>query len=570
MQLGVSLVTFRLNITSGECIIQVGEMIPTMHMMVPLRPTRDGTKLIDKSMRFNMLPDMKVPHKKALAAYKNGNMGFNECCRQYGNPKPKLKCHLDCKNVIANAGMKALGRTLPLEIENQVVEHILKLEELLFGVTINNIRKLAYQIAEHSHIPHCIVVYWRYWSPLLPPIFRASLYDLANARPHGANIVRLFLDDHQASLSPRPTRFPDLSPIENVFSMVRRRLACQRTPAVTTDELRARIEAAWAEIPETYIQSLLLSMPRRLATVIAALSENVHVDGTDNSLSISDRSCRYCGKTYSKSCHARRHEMSSECMKKTQWPYLTISYHKCGHKFMCHGVKHVSDNVRLETYDPQRKQCFDSYNKHAKQCKTRVREPVHVLGKPNANGFLLNQSGFRGMLKDHIAPNLTVSLKDVCSFLAVDLCGLHPLQAGVEPVDKEMARGAELSDFDKGVIVGCHLSRLSSRALAQNVNRPKSTVALVWRKWKDDGHCANAARSEPTDLDIPEEELSISPISRQAIQLGDSGGVWTGATGHWSSGNWFCGVMSQGLHYAGPMDVYGCGVYPGNGFCRGV
>ncbi|KAJ8872644.1 hypothetical protein PR048_026253 [Dryococelus australis] len=50
---------------------------------------------------------------------------------------------------------------------------------------------------------------------------------------------------------------------------------------------------------------------------------------------------------------------------------------------------------------------------------------------------------------------------------SVELCGLHTLQACVEPVDKEMARVTDLSDFDKGVIVGCHLSGLSSRAIAR-------------------------------------------------------------------------------------------------------
>ncbi|KAJ8884675.1 hypothetical protein PR048_016533 [Dryococelus australis] len=123
----------------------------------------------------------------------------------------------------------------------------------------------------------------------------------------------------------------------------------------------------------------------------------------------------------------------------------------------------------------------------------------------------------------------------------VDMCGRHTLQAGVEPVDKEMARGTELSDFDKGVIVGCHLSGLSSRVIA---------------------------RKRPTDFDISEEQLHISPMSRQAIKLSDSGGGWTVATGHWSSGNRFFGVMCQGLHYSGPMDVYWCGFFSGNGFCR--
>ncbi|KAJ8874282.1 hypothetical protein PR048_025127 [Dryococelus australis] len=134
----------------------------------------------------------------------------------------------------------------------------------------------------------------------------------------------------------------------------------------------------------------------------------------------------------------------------------------------------------------------------------------------------------------------------------------------------------ELSDFDKGVIVGCYLIRLSSRAIARKLNRPKSTAAFVLRKWKVDGHCANAARSgrppiltdrnrrtlkreiqqeyrfplehcvqRPTDLDISEEQLHISQILRQAIKLGDSGGVCTVATGHWSSGNRFRGVMSR-------------------------
>ncbi|KAJ8870860.1 hypothetical protein PR048_027161 [Dryococelus australis] len=37
--------------------------------------------------------------------------------------------------------------------------------------------------------------------------------------------------------------------------------------------------------------------------------------------------------------------------------------------------------------------------------------------KPNANGFLVKQSAFRGILKDYIAPNLTVSSKDVFSFV---------------------------------------------------------------------------------------------------------------------------------------------------------
>ena len=60
-----------------------------------------------------------------------------------------------------------------------------------------------------------------------------------------------------------------------------------------------------------------------------------------------------------------------------------------------------------------------------------------------------------------------------------------------------MAYGAELSDFDKGIILGCHLSLngLSSRARDGKLNKTKSTVASVLHKWKDDGHCDNGEHS---------------------------------------------------------------------------
>ncbi|XP_039294504.1 jerky protein-like [Nilaparvata lugens] len=94
--------------------------------------------------------------ERALAAYRNGDIGFNECCRQYGIPKPTLKRHLDGKNITANEGKKSMGRhtTLPPEVEQQLVEHIKKLEACFFGLTITDVRRLAFQIAERNCIPH--------------------------------------------------------------------------------------------------------------------------------------------------------------------------------------------------------------------------------------------------------------------------------------------------------------------------------------------------------------------------------------------------------------------------------
>ncbi|GFX54182.1 transposable element Tcb1 transposase [Trichonephila clavipes] len=55
---------------------------------------------------------------------------------------------------------------------------------------------------------------------------------------------------------PWPARSPDLSPIENVWSIVTERLARHHTPVTAVDQLWHRVEAAWAFVPVHAIQSL--------------------------------------------------------------------------------------------------------------------------------------------------------------------------------------------------------------------------------------------------------------------------------------------------------------------------
>lgn len=99
--------------------------------------------------------------KNAIKEYQNGNIGFNECCRKYEIPKPTFKRHL-LKQVkrgekvpLAQNKRRVNGResALPEEMEQELVSHILKFEELLFGLTITDVRKLAYDIlAAHPHL----------------------------------------------------------------------------------------------------------------------------------------------------------------------------------------------------------------------------------------------------------------------------------------------------------------------------------------------------------------------------------------------------------------------------------
>ncbi|GFX29093.1 transposable element Tcb1 transposase [Trichonephila clavipes] len=92
----------------------------------------------------------------------------------------------------------------------------------------------------------------RYISEVLEPVVLPYLLDLAtailqqdNARPHVARIVQRFFVNHQIELLPWPARFPDLSPIENMWSMVAQRLTQITPPAATPDQLWQRVEAAF-------------------------------------------------------------------------------------------------------------------------------------------------------------------------------------------------------------------------------------------------------------------------------------------------------------------------------------
>ncbi|GFW62123.1 transposable element Tcb1 transposase [Trichonephila clavipes] len=90
-----------------------------------------------------------------------------------------------------------------------------------------------------------------------------------NAQPHVARIVQRFLVNHQIELLLWPANSPDLLPIENLWCMVAQRLTQSTPPAATPDQLWQRGEASWSAVFQKHIQSLIESMPRRVAAVIS-------------------------------------------------------------------------------------------------------------------------------------------------------------------------------------------------------------------------------------------------------------------------------------------------------------
>ncbi|GFU37977.1 transposable element Tcb1 transposase [Trichonephila clavipes] len=84
----------------------------------------------------------------------------------------------------------------------------------------------------------------RYISEVLEPVVLPYLQGLATAifqhdkaRPQVTRIVQRFFVNHQIELLPWPARSPDLSPIENMWSMVAQRLTQITPPAATPDQL---------------------------------------------------------------------------------------------------------------------------------------------------------------------------------------------------------------------------------------------------------------------------------------------------------------------------------------------
>ncbi|GFX15160.1 transposable element Tcb1 transposase [Trichonephila clavipes] len=116
----------------------------------------------------------------------------------------------------------------------------------------------------------------RYISEVLEPVVLPYLQGLAtaifqqdNARPHVSRIVQRFYVNHQIEFLTWPAHSPDLSPIENMWSMVAQRSIQITPPAATPDQLWRLVEAAWSAVPQEHIQSLFELMPRRVAAVIS-------------------------------------------------------------------------------------------------------------------------------------------------------------------------------------------------------------------------------------------------------------------------------------------------------------
>ena len=84
-----------------------------------------------------------------------------------------------------------------------------------------------------------------------------------NAPPHRANVTKQFLVDENVPTMDWPAVSPDMNPIENVWSHMKRQLKKRNFPQ-NPDALFATLSDIWDELTEDYIQNLTQLMRRRV------------------------------------------------------------------------------------------------------------------------------------------------------------------------------------------------------------------------------------------------------------------------------------------------------------------
>ncbi len=95
---------------------------------------------------------------------------------------------------------------------------------------------------------------------------RPCVFQQDNAKPHTAAITTAWLHGRRVRVLNWPAYSPDLSPIENIWRFIKRKIR-QRRPR-TLQQLETYIRQEWDQIPTPEPQKLITSMPWLLQTVL--------------------------------------------------------------------------------------------------------------------------------------------------------------------------------------------------------------------------------------------------------------------------------------------------------------
>ena len=95
--------------------------------------------------------------KRALHAVSMKKMTYGQAANHFNVNKTTLWRRVNGKNKVAKDAVKMLGNVrsvLPMEVEDELFEYCCEMEEKLFGLTTDDVRELAFELAERNHAKH--------------------------------------------------------------------------------------------------------------------------------------------------------------------------------------------------------------------------------------------------------------------------------------------------------------------------------------------------------------------------------------------------------------------------------
>lgn len=94
--------------------------------------------------------------EQAITACKAGEMGYLKASQQFKVPICSLRTRVNNINKRATGSTQYIGgkiQSLPPEIEAELVKYIIEMDRKMFGLTLYDVRKMAYELAIRNNIP---------------------------------------------------------------------------------------------------------------------------------------------------------------------------------------------------------------------------------------------------------------------------------------------------------------------------------------------------------------------------------------------------------------------------------
>ncbi|GBN91791.1 Transposable element Tc3 transposase [Araneus ventricosus] len=93
-------------------------------------------------------------------------------------------------------------------------------------------------------------------------------YQYDNASIHTSNAMKYYLNSKNVTVLEWPPMSPDLNPIENVWDIMCRKVYENGGQFYSVNALRTAIESAWYNLEQEILQTLIMSMEKRVYDVI--------------------------------------------------------------------------------------------------------------------------------------------------------------------------------------------------------------------------------------------------------------------------------------------------------------